>query len=330
MAGQVSHLSKSEAEDYPYGPRPPVLPESCHVNEEQTPSPECLTKGKERALVACIGIGLAFGIGNFATFPLCWLVTPQQPGFPLVFILFGAICAQGGLISASLVFGPGRFWIRTVCSWGASAFLWACWATGLLAFVYFHRRRSPGDWRDMLQFGGLSLPLIALAIQSPLWFARGYLGWRLTRSDGSETAARPLSIGDYFVGTAVTAVSVTCAQLGRPSQWVVPAYWPVWAIVFACVAAASVLGVIPAMLLIFRWRDWRIGFCLLVLYGTGVGVMTVSILCAVFGPPGSTTPMWELVGMVIIFSSLAVFLGTGMIVARVCGYSLVIGRIKER
>jgi len=327
MAGQASDLSKKEVDDYPYGPRAPVLPESLHLKAEQAQLRESLTNGTAQTLIACIGVALAFGLGNFVVFPLCDAVNPQQSGFLFVFVLFGAICAQGGLISAGLVFGPGRFWLRTVCCWGVSAFLWLCWAVGLMAYAYSRRWRYPADWHEMLQFVGLSLPLVAVAIQSPLWFARSYLGWRLAPSDGSETAAQPLSIGDYFVGTAVTAVSITCAQLGRPAQWVAPAYWPAWAIVVACVAAASLLGVLPAMLLILRWRHWRLGFCLLVLYGTVAGVALISTLIAVFGPPGQ---IWEVLGMVVIFISTAAFLGAGMIVARACGYSLVMGRDKER
>jgi len=239
--------------------------------------------------------------------------------------------SQGGLVSAALVFGPGSFWLRTVCCWGASLLLWGSWAAGVLAYVYFQRWRSPPDWRETLQFVGLSLPLIALAIQSPLWFARGYLGWRLTRSNRSDESTRPLSIADYLIGTAVAAVSVTFARLAPPSNWIIPSYWPIWAVVFACVAAASLLGVIPAVVLIFRWRDWRIGFCVFLLYGTVTGVTAVTVLFAVLGPPGGPTPsMWEMIGMVVIFISLAVFLGAGMAVARGCDFSLVMRRVRGK
>jgi hypothetical protein len=332
MAGQASDLGKNEAGEYPYGPQAPVIPGTPTANDKEAlmegQGPFAETRGL--ALVALIGVSLCFGIGNLATFPLAWYADSGGSLEMLVFILIGAIFAQGGLVSAAIVFGPGSLWIRTVCCWSVSLLLWGCWAFGLLAFRHLAPSRSPPDWRETLQFVGLSLPLVALAIQSPLWFSRNYLGWRLTRSNQSNESARPLSIGDYLMGTAVTAVSVTFARMAPPSNWIFPGYWAVWAIVFACVAAASLLGVLPAMVLLLRWRNWPIGYCVFLLYGTVAGVTTVAILFAVLGPPGGPSPMWEVIGMCVMYISLAVFLGAGMAVARGYGYSLVTRRTRGK
>jgi hypothetical protein len=179
---------------------------------------------------------------------------------------------------------------------------------------------------EALRFSILSLPLAALAIQSPLWFARCYLGWRLTSPRAGHLLDRPLSIGDYLVGTTVVAVSITCARLAPPADWNVSGYWPVWAIVCACFAGGSALSIIPALLAIFRLRDWRIGLALLMLYGLVAGLVTLASILKAFGAPGGPGPMWVRAGLVSVFVWLAGFLAAPMIVARKLGFELVLSR----
>lgn len=313
----------AEMAEYPYGPRPHG-PASKADRIGPTPSNELLVVTSEAWLLLAIAIGSVFAVGNFAICPLGEaLGRPDWRAVP-VFVLFGGIVAQAGLLSAAIVFGPGTFWRRMLICWGAGLSLWSCWAAGLgsVAFVKASYRSSAGE---VLPFISFSLPLLALAIQSPLWFFRCYLGWRLVPSNRQQETSRPLSIGDYFLGTAIAAVSIASARLAPQPQWDMSSYWPVWAIVFASVAGMSLVSIIPAMLLMFRWRDWRAAFFLLVLYGFVAGVTTIAIVSAIFGPPGGPSPQWQLIAIMVVFVSLAVFLGAVMMTARGLEFELVLG-----
>src|SRR6476646_6390582 len=106
----------------------------------------------------------------------------------------------------------------------------------------------------MLQVGALSLPLAVLAIQLPLWFARTYLGWRLTIHEPGPLTPLPFSIRDYFLGTAIVAVSITFARLARPATWPLDDYWRGWAIAFCIFTIGSLAAVLPAMYFTIRVR----------------------------------------------------------------------------
>src|SRR5439155_7065071 len=110
------------------------------------------------------------------------------------------------------------------------------------------RLTSAPPFPERLHFFVLALPLTALAIQSPLWFFRGYLGWRLVRVNRQEPSTASLSIADYFRGTAIAAAAIACAKLARNTD-ASDAYWPIWGIFFASAAGASLISVVPAMLL---------------------------------------------------------------------------------
>jgi uncharacterized membrane protein len=173
----------------------------------------------------------------------------------------------------------------------------------------------------MLQLGSFSLPLVALAIQSPLWFARCYSGWRLTNSNLAATTARPLSIRDYLVGTAVVALSITFARLARPASWPLQDYWPGWAIVFACFAGGGLLGVVPAMFLVFRLQNAWLGIGLLLPYGAIVGAIVVGID---FAFDWTLFPFRLFLATISI--SLPLYVAIGALLARAWGYTLQFGR----
>src|SRR5438132_790891 len=122
---------------------------------------------------------------------------------------------------------------------------------------------------------GLMPMMLAVAMYSPLWFFRVYLGWRLWRADSRELSPRPLSIRDYMVGNSVVAASLMLARIAPQPDWINPLFWRTWAIVFACVAGVSLISVIPAMLLMFRCRDWRLSHGGLIVYSLVAGAITI-------------------------------------------------------
>jgi hypothetical protein len=315
--------------EYPYGPQAPVLP----VPKELPPLRFIPIPRSFLGLALIV----AFVTGNCAVMPLMHVFDgPNWKAISVICLAAAMMFAQAGLLCGAFAFVQAPLLKRAAVCWGAGVVLLICWAEGLLLFLYLEHGWRIGLTEDdshALQFVGLSLPLIALAIQSPLWFFRVYLGWRLVRTEAADSHERPLSIGDYLIGTAIAAVCITLAQIAPQPAWVDAEFWPRWAIVFASVAGVSLVSVIPAMVVMFRFRNWLLGLLLLVAYGLVAGIVTVSIFIAF--DPGmrrglSPSQIGVTIVVVFMFAAFAVFLGAGMKAMRDMGYSLALGRADGR
>ena len=80
------------------------------------------------------------------------------------------------------------------------------------------------------------------------------------------------------------------------------------------------------MLLMFRCRDWRIGYALLILHGLVGGIMFVGVIALLDRVPN----LWDAIGVVVMFAAFALFLGAGLKAIRDMGYSLVLGHASCR
>jgi hypothetical protein len=254
--------------------------------------------------------------------PLTWVFHESDWGAVWVYGCAGCILAQAALLGLALVFLPGTFWVRLMIVWLAAIFFASLWGLGL---VITNHLGSFND-SDGLLFAGLALPLAGLAIQAPLWPLRVYFGWRLVDVDANVVADRPLSIRDYMVGTAIVAASVTAARLAQNTERISNEdYWAGWSIFFAIASGISLISVAPAVLLIFRFRDWKLGWALLVIYGTtGSGaVMWLIVMCIPMWD-SSFVPrdLWTSIGIVIVLTLFAAMLGLGLKALRNLGYSL--------
>jgi hypothetical protein len=301
-------------EEYPYRPQPPLIDVSEDVVQTFLSRP--LQIFDVRAVIAALCLVLFFAGINLVICPLMDMFFGGPPAWYVLpmFVLAGAVLAQGGLLSACLVFLDGRLWLRAAICWTVGLVLWSCWALGLTVASSFG---SWGPVGDELRVGTLSLPLAVLAIQLPLWFARTYLGWRLIAQQPGTLVSQPFSIRDYFVGTAVAAISITFARLARPASWPVENYWPGWAIVFCVLAGGSLLANLPAMFFIFRVPNAWLGFALLSLYAFMMASLII-LLIAIDPSVG----MLEIAALMTLLMSVAAFLGLGFAVARGCGYVL--------
>jgi hypothetical protein len=309
-------------QEYPYRPQPPGI-DVCDdaLSVFLSRSSQIL---QIRGVIAAVGLGTLFAGVNLVICPVLEMCDGPMAWYHLpVFTLFGAVLAEGGLLSAGLVFLSGPFWLRGAICWSVGSILWACWAVGLI-FVYW--LGSWGAIRDELQVGTLSLPLAVLAIQLPLWFARTYLGWRLTIHEPDNLIPPPFSIRDYFVGTAIVAISITFARLARPAAWPLDEYWPGWAIVFGIFTAGSLVGVLPTMYFMFRLRNVWLGVGLLLLYA----FMVASVVAYVLNVIEPLIGALETAAIMTLLVSLPVFLGLGFLVARGCGYQLETARAPRR
>jgi hypothetical protein len=307
-------------EEYPYRPQPPGIDTG---GDEAVSSffSQPLQIFDTRRVFAAVCLVVLFAGNNLVVCPFMDVFNgPPAWYFLPGFCLFAAILAQGGLLSAGLVFFDGPFWLRAAICWGIGLLLWSCWAMGLFFTSAYGSWGSP---TEVLQLGTFSLPLAALAIQLPLWFARTYLRWRIRLPNAQALVTRPFAIRDYFVGTAIVAVSITFARLARPATWPLDNYWGGWAMISVFLAVGSLLGVLPSMLFIFRFHNAWLGFALLLLYGFAVASL-VAYIPNVIEPAFSA---WDTAAIMILITSVGAFLGLGFAVARGCGYRLESGRV---
>src|SRR5207245_3317398 len=116
--------------------------------------------------------------------------------------------AQGNLLAAWLAWSEGPFLKRLARHWVVIASLYCVWAIGVVLAAL------PKEVQMICLTIALAVPLVSVAAQFPLWIARQWFGWRITRA-GSEdelVQERPLTIRGLMLATLVGAVAFT---LGR-------------------------------------------------------------------------------------------------------------------
>jgi len=276
-------------------------------------------------------LAVVFALGNFAIAPLMHFLRPTDWAAVWVFTFAGSILSQAAILCCAAVFIEGSFWRRSIAFCSVAVILWGFWAAGFVVYSLFQngaRALVNSQFADGIQFISLALPLTAIAIQTPLWFFRVYLGWRLMSAEWPCRAVQWLTIRDYLVGTAIVAVALACARLAP--GWEDSSYWPNWSMFIASAIGASFISIIPAMLLVFRCRDWRLAIAAIVAYGMFAGLATIGVI-AIVDPSfraGLTTlsGLWNAGQVLTILASFAFFLGLGLKAIRNLGFELVLGR----
>ena len=273
-------------------------------------------------LVVCV---LLFAFGNLVIVPLTSGAGPNDLMIALVFTWLGTVGAQGGLHAVWCVLAPVGFIKRLAVGVGTGLILFVSFVLG---FVVSERAHLPADYWETVVTGLLCLPLMAVAIQSPLWLARVCGGWRiLHRADLSrQSGARTFGIRDILVATAVVALALSAARLAVPDsvssddEFLLPL-----AIAVLAAAGISMLTTLPVVVATLRTRRmWLVlpaALLLDVVIAIGFGV----IMSAIEGYP---TP-WEVsVGLVFLAGSLFACLAGVLLVVRGFGFRLSWGRRK--
>jgi hypothetical protein len=312
--------------DYPYAPRPPQY---SAPRSELTEALD-VTRPERRFSLLAIFLSVVFLYGNAGIVPLMDDSTGMDWRVIGGLVLIGSAFAQIALACGTIVFLAAPYWSRLAFCWMAAIVLWGAWLTGLSAILLKHNDLE--EALNIVRFMGLSMPLAAIAIQSPLWLFRLYLGWRIHDATVFSAPPQALSIRDYMLGTGMVALAITAARLARPEDWNLTDadYWPAWALFIGVVGAASLLSVPLASYLVLRVSRWWLGYGLLLLYGLGTAFVTMGVL-AIFVPDfrqelRSTHGGWIALGVSTVFVSFAALLGAGLKVARDLGYELVLAR----
>jgi hypothetical protein len=273
-----------------------------------------------------------FASANFAILPLMEAFNQSDWGAVWAFICAGLIAAQGGALPFYLVFGRGPFHSRLIVFWASATAFYMCWGAGALTHLALKIYQSNYD--DQIRFVGLSLPLVALACQLPLWPLRLYFGWSLVKLDSKSAgdANRPLGIRDFLIGTAVVAVAIAVAR--EAPKRMGDDFWIGWIIFAASVAGTSLLSVVPAMLFMLRRQSFRRGAVMMFIYTVGAAVVTL-VVSAVFDASvrrqlSSLRTILQFSGGLLAFLSFAAGLSGAMLAARSLGYRLTFARERKQ
>jgi len=304
---QTTPADKQPA-DYPYGPRPAVLP-------KYTPPP-ALSGGLEPWLATAIAVGALFAVclAFNALMPIV-LFKMEPGGEALGGIAAGIFATQFAALCGGLVFGEGRFWLRLVIAWALG------YSLGIVFLVGISQMQTYINLSDELQAFCCATPLVALAAQLPLWAFKTYFSWRIARPVENLTRMRPLSIGDILVGTAVAALTVAAVRFIPHIDPKDNEFWIAWAIGVASVAGISLISILPAVYFVLRVESRLSGTILYAFYTVLAIGLTVAIIAYVnrkSPPPGD---FW--IVMWTMLPTLAARLFGGLHLFRWLGYRLV-------
>ncbi len=320
-------------ESYPYTPRPATL----SLQQDQGPSEALSSVAAEWSWLLQLGPATAlYGCllaCDFAIVPLMSVFSERDWGALWVYASAGGILAQGGLSSILAVFLRASFWLRMGAFCAAVLLAWIFWALGIAFNVFALQRSSAYYIYDELRLVAFGLPLVALAIQMPLWGLRLYRGWELLRPEQQGQPALPLKILDYLVCTGVVAVAITSARLADEPAEINGDYWAGFSIACAAAAGISLVSVPPALLLSFRWRKAWLGWIALIAYGVIAAAVTLGIIeCVTLmsWQRSSGIRLWSAIGIATLFASFGAFLGAGLLLLRATGFFLVTRRHQQR
>jgi hypothetical protein len=185
---------------------------------------------------------------------------------------------------------------------------------------------QPNQFRQLSLMVGLSVPLMSIAAQLPLWIARQMFGWRLIRGEENDGTRRaPLSIRDLMTATVVVAVALALARLapspdGKPIGML-------WVIMFGAATTVSTMTLLPVSPLLMRTPRFGRGVLFACLYAAfWIGLPWLIVLVAwgrgLFPPP----PLAVLIGISFLVLSFAATVILAAAAARSRGYRLVWGR----
>lgn len=246
---------------------------------------------------------------------------PGIPGVPLFLAAMGCVLAQGNLLAAWLAWSDQPFGQRLTWHWIVAAILFLVWVAGLAISATV----APVSFAEVSSVVGLSVPMVSIAAQTPLWIARQIFGWRLIHGDPKDdTRPAPLSIRHLMWATVLVALSLALARL---APLPVKEQVIVWTFMMAAASIISAIALLPAAAML-RLQSFQRGVMFAGLYATfwaalPWGIVLVGRHLGLWGGP----PLAIVVGVSCLVFSFAGTVILAAAAAREMGYQLVLGRL---
>ena len=254
----------------------------------------------DRSPSALLALLIAISLASDFFMVLAFAMIPALPMifFPLMQATVGCTLAQGCLLAAWLAWDYQPFWQRLLRHWIVAAILYLVWVAGLAL-------GQPDQVRKLSMMVGLSVPLMSIAAQLPLWIARQMFGWRLIRAEENDGTRRaPLSIRDLMTATVVVAVALALARLapspdGKPIGML-------WVIIFGAATTVSTMTLLPVSPLLMRTPRFGRGVLFACLYAAfWIGLPSLIMLVAWGRGLFPAPPLVVLIGLSFLVLSFA-------------------------
>jgi hypothetical protein len=243
-----------------------------------------------------------------------------MPSFPVWLAIVGCVLAQGNLLAAWLTWSDQPFGRRLTRHWIIAATLYLIWVAGLAL-------GQRNQFAEATSIVGLSVPLVSIAAQLPLWIARQAFGWRLIRGNPRNGARpAPLLIRHLMWATILVALALALARVAP-----IPAddeRAGIWTVMALAAGVTSTIALLPPTPLLLRAQPFQRGILFAGLYaGFWIGLLWTVILVGrhygLFAPP----PLAAVVGASCLIFSFAGTVIFAAAIARARGYRLVWGRL---
>ena len=235
-------------------------------------------------------------------------------------LMWGLPFAELGLLAIWASLGPRKALVQLPATMLVLFGLYAAFLLGLLRMEGWSQ-----PVRDMGR-GVLFLPLLFLAVQSPLWVFRILGGHRIAlrtdREQPSPIGSRQVGLRHLLAATAVVAVALSLARVGIPKPTrAASGPDPAFALLAACLlcGAWSALSILPCVWAAYVARGRGLATVAIAAYMTGMTIVVWGILQVA----SSTIPPSEFAVFLFVFHGTlaAVTLGT-LHLLRACGYVL--------
>jgi hypothetical protein len=253
--------------------------------------------------------------------------SPVMPGVPLFMAAIGCVLAQGNLLAAWLAWSNQPFGQRLRWHWIVAAILYLVWVAGLAIVTTARPNGFTDNFAEISSIVGLSVPLVSIAAQTPLWIARQIFGWRLIHGDPKDdTRPAPLSIRHLMWATVLVALALGLARIAPLPADDERVF--LWTFMMVAASVISAMALLPAAAML-RLQSFRRGVMFAGLYATfwaGLpwGIVLVGRHLGLWGGP----PLAIVVGVSCLVFSFAGTVILAAAAAREMGYQLVFGRLR--
>ena len=235
----------------------------------------------------------AFAVADLIGPPI---LVASRSEFALALFL-GTFAAQIGLLAIWAVLRPQRWVVRLPVTLAYAALFYTMLIMGMTVAEPF----GP-EWPEVARTY-LFLPLVFLAVQSPLWILRIGGGYRIVRADPekdlSPTGSRQFHLQHLFVATGVVAVSLGLASLGVSEEGDLAGTVTWGPLLLVCLACAgwSAFSTLPCLWAGLVARHKRTSTVVMAVYVLGMTAAALAIASASArgSPPG------DAVGVFLLF-----------------------------
>jgi len=240
--------------------------------------------------------------------------------------LYSSIGAQMALLAIWCMLVPLHWVKRSLLGATSCLVLYGLLIAGFVIFYAFEIGFIDDELWTLSLIGLLWLPLLLLAVQTPLWIMHVWFRWHIVhRDDGPYASFQPLRIGGLMIAMAAVAMALAAVLAAERLAQSINEPFDKMIIVFVAsiIMVASATIVLPAVVATLRARRLLMSVGLVLAVNTAIAIGCAALMVILAGAPAD----WEtLIAMPAIHGGVFAGLAVPMLIARKLGYRLQWGR----